>query len=111
MYKTGITTQFYAPAQVDQSRLEELRDFLINKGEFRGYTNYWVAYPLNFISDEKIITIPALPYHLDFRYTSRDDRYPPYHQEILSSEKVFYITTNNPALDIYLADEFKKKKN
>lgn len=107
MNKTGITTQFYAPAQVDQSKLEELRDFLINKGEFRGYTNYWVAYPLNFISDEKIITIPALPYHQDFRYTSRDDRYRPYRQEILSSDKVFYITTNNPSLDIYLAEEFK----
>ena len=109
MNKPGITTQFYAPAQVDQSKLQELKDFLINNREFRGYTNYWVAYPLNFISDEKIITIPALPYHQDFRYTSRDDRYPPYRQEVLSSDKVFYVTTNNPALDIYLAEGFKIK--
>ena len=109
MNKPGITTQFYAPAQVDQSRLHELKDFLIKNGEFRGYTNYWVAYPLNFISDERIIAVPALPYHLDFRFTSRDDRYPPYHQEVLSSDKVFYITTKNPALDIYLEDEFKKE--
>ena len=107
--KPGITTQFYAPAQVDQSKLQDLKDFLINNREFRGYTNYWVAYPLNFISDEKIIAIPALPYHQDFRYTSRDDRYPPYRQEVLSSDKVFYVTTNNPALDIYLAEGFKIK--
>lgn len=106
--KPGITTQFYGPAQVDNERLIELKEFLIDHGETRGYTNYWVAYPLIFISDESIISVPALPYHPDLSYTSRDDRYPPYLQDVTTSEKVFYVTTNNPPLDYWLADAFKK---
>jgi hypothetical protein len=76
-----------------------LIDFLRDQGEFRGYTNYWIAYPLAFHSDEDLVFIPRLPYHQDLRYTPRDDRYEAYDRIIDQSDRVAYITTNNPMLD------------
>jgi len=109
MQQPKITTQFYSPAVINHEKIYELSEFLTEKGEHYGYTNYWVAYPLAFISDETIISTPALPYHLDLRYTSRDDRYPPYHQKVRESGKVFYITTNNPALDNLIIENLNNK--
>ncbi len=103
-YPPGITTQFYSPAQVDHRRMDELIDFLSNNGITRGYTNYWVSYPLAFSTQEEIIFTPRLPYHTDLRYTARDDRYPPYQQLVAESEQVAYITTKNPALDEFLIE-------
>lgn len=80
--------------------------FLTDQGETRGYTNYWVAYPLAFLSEESLIFTPRLPYHQDFRYTPRDDRYQPYQEAVARAEKVAYITTNHPALDAFLREEF-----
>jgi len=102
----GITTQFDASIQVDHSSLEALVQFLQDQDETRGYTNYWVAYPLAFQSDEELIFIPRLPYHEDFRYTTRDDRYRPYDEIVAGAEKAAYITTHHPALDDYLREAF-----
>jgi hypothetical protein len=105
-YPPGITTQFNASTQIDQRRLTELMAFLMENGETRGYTNYWVSYPLIFESEEVMIFVPRLPYHQDFRYTSRDDRYSPYRELVTKSKKTTYITTNHPSLDQYLRDQF-----
>ncbi len=105
-FPPGITTQFYAPAQVDHRRMDDLIDFLKSEGITRGYTNYWVAYPLAFLSKEELIFIPRLAYHPDLRYTSRDDRYPPYRQLVAASSEVAYITTRNPALDALIVSGF-----
>ncbi len=104
----GLTTQFDAVTQVDHSRIEDLIDFLSDHDIRTGYSNYWVSYPLAFLSQEEILFIPRLPYHEDFRYTSRDDRYPPYTETVRSSSDVAYITTNHPGLDDYLRDNFRK---
>lgn len=96
---TGLTTQFDPVAQVDQGSLPDLIDFLRSHDLDRGYTNYWVAYPLAFASDEELIFVPALPYHLDLRYTARDNRYPPYEQLVASSSHIGYITTHHPVLN------------
>ncbi len=106
----GITTQFYTPAQVDQSRMGELIGFLASEGITRGYTNYWVAYPLAFLSQEEIIFTPRLPYHTDLRYTERDDRYAPYQQVVAESDQVAYITSKNPTLDEFIVNGFRKMK-
>ena len=102
----GITTQFYEPAQVDHSYDAELINFLLENGETRGYTNYWVSYPLAFLTGEELVYVPRLPYHPDFRYTTRDDRYEPYGQIVSQSDQVAFITTNNPALDEYIREKF-----
>jgi hypothetical protein len=58
-----------------------------------------VAYPLAFLSGERLIFVPQLPYHRDLRYTARDDRYAPYNGMVESSERVAYITNLQPELD------------
>lgn len=105
-YPPGITTQFYAPAQVDHRYMDALIEFLHEKGETRGYTNYWVSYPLAFLSQEDLIFVPRLPYHTDFRYTQRDDRYAPYGEMVEAASRVAYITTHHPDLDQRLRESF-----
>lgn len=106
----GITTQFYEPARVDHQALPELARFLVEQGELTGYTNYWVAYPLAFLSEEKLVFIPSLPYHPDLSYTPRDNRYPPYSDIVEQSGKTAYITTRNEPLDNLIASEFSRLK-
>jgi hypothetical protein len=106
-YPPGLTTQFYEPTIIDHRYDEALIDFLKEQGETRGYSNYWVSYPIAFRSQEQVILIPRLPYHLDLRYTPRDDRYAPYTEMVDVSERVAYITTRNPALDAYLVEQFR----
>lgn len=95
----GITTQFNPASVVDQSQMPALQAFLRQSGELRGYTNYWVAYPLAFLSGEELIFTPRLPYQADLRFTSRDDRYAPYDSMVSQASQVAYITTSNPLLD------------
>ena len=103
-----MTTQFDPVAQVDHSQIEALVEFLQRQGETRGYTNYWVSYPLAFYSEEQLIFYPALPYHHDFRYTSRDNRYPDYQTIVLQSPRIAFITTNHPPLDDALRESLEK---
>jgi 4-amino-4-deoxy-L-arabinose transferase-like glycosyltransferase len=104
----GLTTQFDAVTRVDHRFDEQLVDFLSKHGETRGYSNYWVSYPLAFESDEALIYIPRMPYHLDFRYTDRDDRYEPYQVLVEGSDRVAYITTLHPALDASIRASFRE---
>lgn len=101
-FPPGLTTQFDPVAQVDMRALPDLIRFLRAHGETRGYTNYWVAYPLAFLSGEDLIFTPRLPYHEDFRYTPRDDRYAPYAAEVPAGPRAAYITTRHPALEARL---------
>ncbi|GEM_PF-149135 len=105
-YPPGLTTQFDAVTQIDHRYDDELIAFLRQQGIRRGYTNYWVAYPLAFLSQEELIFVPALPYHLDFRYTRRDNRYAPYNRLVAEAGQVAYITTNHPALEAFLRARF-----
>ena len=107
-YPPGITTQFDQVAVVDHRYNRELIDFLLAEGETRGYSNYWVAYPTAFLSQEEVVFVPHLPYHQDMRYTSRDDRYWPYTEMVAKSDKVAYITTNHPVLDQMLRASFEE---
>lgn len=104
----GITTQFDQTTIIDHSADAELIAFLRAQSETRGYSNYWVAYPLVFQSAEELIFIPRLPYHLDLRYTPRDDRYAPYTEMVSRSQRTAYITTRNPLLDDTLREGFTK---
>ena len=108
-YPPGITTQFDSITQIDHRNMEELINFLEEKEIYRGYSNYWVSYPLAFLSREEIIFAPRLPYHEDFRYTARDDRYAPYSKLVHTAEQVAYITTNHATLNNYLRMQFKDK--
>ncbi len=102
----GLTTQFDATTIIDHGYDGELIRFLEAQGETVGYTNYWTAYPIAFLSQEQVILIPRLPYHLDLRYTSRDDRYAPYDKKVAQSQHLVYVTTRNPVLDNRLRNAF-----
>ena len=102
-----ITTQFDSVARVDQSELDRLISFLLSEDETRGYTNYWIAYPLAFQSDEQLIFYPSLPYHHDFRYTARDNRYPAYQEMVDQSPHAAFITTHHTTLDESLRDSLR----
>ncbi|HAL17225.1 MAG TPA: hypothetical protein DCP32_10895 [Anaerolineaceae bacterium] len=102
----GLTTQFYEPARLNHQYMDELIQFLDENRETRGYTNYWISYPLAFKTDEKLIFVPHLPYHPDLRYTSRDDRYPPYDRMVEASQRIAYVTSKNPELDRRLRSGF-----
>jgi 4-amino-4-deoxy-L-arabinose transferase-like glycosyltransferase len=108
VYPPGLTTQFYEPSMIDHRYDQALINFLLENGETRGYSNYWVCYPLAFQSGERVIYIPALPYHLDLSYTARDDRYPPYTEEVAKSQRVAYIITRNPPLRAALRGELER---
>ncbi len=103
----GITTQFEAITQVDHRYDEELMNFLRSHGGTRGYANYWVTFPIAFLSDEEIVLVPRLPYKADLRYTSRDDRYGPYGEWVEASSTVVYVTSNHPVLDVLLRERFR----
>jgi hypothetical protein len=102
----GLTTQFDQVTQIDRKYDQDLVDFLLANEITHGYTNYWVAYPLAFLSAEEVIFVPKLPYHTDFRYTSRDNRYQPYNVDVDNAARAAYITTNFPELNQYLRDQF-----
>jgi hypothetical protein len=105
-YPPGLTTQFDPVAQIDHHYDGALIAFLKEHGETRGYTNYWVSYPLAFRSGESLIFVPRLPYHQDFRYTHRDDRYIPYDGLVAEADRVAYVTTNHSSLNQHLRDSF-----
>jgi hypothetical protein len=98
-FPPGLTTQFAPNTQVDQRDLPELIAFLRAQGETRGYTNYWVEFPLAYLSNEELLFAARLPYHLDFRYTPRYDRYAPYSQAVAASPRAAYITTLHEPLN------------
>jgi hypothetical protein len=100
--QSGLTTQFDPVARINFSRFDDLIAFMKTNDIDRGYTNYWVAYTLAFRSQEEIIFTPRLPYHQDFRYTERDNRYPPYSEQVEASDRVAYIMTHHPDLEAAL---------
>lgn len=105
----GISTQFDQTTVIDHRFDDQLMKFLIQEGEYRGLSNYWVSYPLAFKSEEKIILIPHLPYHQDLRYTPRDDRYAPYTRLVQESKQIALITSNTPELDDLIRQTLKSK--
>ena len=102
-----ITTQFDAITSFDNSFDDELMEFLVDHGETIGYSNYWVAYRIAFLSKEEIIFSPEIPYKPDLSYTTKDNRYPAYAEMADSSEQVAYITTKHPELDEDLRAKFE----
>jgi hypothetical protein len=103
--ESGFTTQFDASTVHDRSHDSELIAFLLENEATAGYSTYWVSYPLAFLSQERLVYLPHLPYHSDFRYTRRDDRYEPYRAVVEAETRPTYITARQPWLDAYLREE------
>jgi 4-amino-4-deoxy-L-arabinose transferase-like glycosyltransferase len=104
----GLTTQFNLITHIPHDYDDDLIAFLDSIGADRGYSNYWVAYRFAFLTQERIIFSPRLPYKDDLSYTRRDDRYPLYTQVVEASERVVYVTSNLPVLDAELRRCFER---
>ena len=98
----GITTQFDPQTRFDNSHDQELMRFLRQAGETRGYTNYWVSFRLAFLSAEELIFAARLPYKSDLSYAPSDNRYPAYSKSVDESQRVAYITSQQPIFDAIL---------
>jgi hypothetical protein len=56
-----------------------------------------------------LVYLPQLPYHSDFRYTSRDDRYAPYRAVVAAASRPSFITVRQPWLDAYLREKLRAR--
>jgi Dolichyl-phosphate-mannose-protein mannosyltransferase len=105
----GLTTQFDPISHIPNDNDEALITFLDEKQLFHGYTNYWVAFRLAFLSGERMQYSSALPYKADLGYNAADNRYVAYQDATENAERIAYITTNLPALDERLRDSFSSQ--
>ncbi len=104
----GITKQFDPISQIPPDHDAELVAFLDSIGADRGYSNYWVTFRFAFLTQERIIFSPRLPYKIDLSYTYGDDRYPPYSSAVQAAPKVVYVTSNHPALDLLIEQRLEQ---
>ena len=96
----GMTAQLDARLQFGNQHDAELIAFLKEKGERYGYSHFWIAYKIAFLSGEQIIVAPRLPYRANLRLDEGQDRYPAYSLWVdESSAPPFYITGNQAELD------------
>ena len=95
----GITTQFDPISHLPNESDAALMDFLEAHDLVNGYTNYWIAFRLAFLSGERLQYRAALPYKDDMSYNAADDRYPPYAAATDAAERVAFITSKLPELD------------
>jgi hypothetical protein len=109
-FPPGLTINFATTNLVDRRSDTELISFLETNNIDKGYSTYWVSYPLAFLSNEKLIFLPQLPYHESLLVASRDDRYKPYHAILDHASNAAYITAKFPRLDNYLRSGFERLK-
>ena len=75
----GLRIVRHATRDSDEARLgDELRE----RGLHGGLADYWVAYRLTFLFEERVIIIP---------WHEKLDRYPPYRRAVASQARVAYI--------------------
>lgn len=102
----GLTTQFSEISDIPNSDDDTLIDFLDSIGVNRGYTSYWVSYRFAFLTHERILLVPLLPYKEDLSYGKVDNRYPTHVDEVTQADEVVYVTANHPELDRQLRERF-----
>lgn len=90
----GLTKQFDPISQIPEDHDAELVRFLDSVGADRGYSNYWIAFRFAFLTGDRIVFSPRLPYKADLSYTYGDDRYPPYSQAVDAAPQVVYVISN-----------------
>jgi 4-amino-4-deoxy-L-arabinose transferase-like glycosyltransferase len=96
----GMTAQLDGRLQFGNQHDTDLITFLKQEGGSYGYSNYWVAYKITFLSDEEVVIAPRLSYKADLSNAWGQDRYPAYSLRVdRSPEPPFYVTSNQPELD------------
>jgi hypothetical protein len=76
-----------------QSEATEAAQVLMERGLTDGYSDYWSAYPIMFLSGEAVVIAPAVPAPFGGRF----DRYPAYTQQVDATEdpsRLFLLLDN-----------------
>jgi hypothetical protein len=92
-----LTEQGLASIRDSQTALDALQE----RGLTQGYADYWSAYPITYLSQERIIVAPSLP----FFWRARTDRYPPYTERVdgvTAPNSVFLLVDRRCTLVPYL---------
>jgi hypothetical protein len=79
--------------------------FLAAEDYHYGYASYWTSLRLIFLSRERLILDTSLP-HDEEGFTTGQNRYPLYPQQVAAAERRVWITQNNPPLDRSLEQQF-----
>jgi hypothetical protein len=106
----GLTTQFDPITDLPNTHDAALIAFLDEQGLTRGFTHYWVTYRLAFLSDERLLFTPVLPYKATLVHRLADDRYPAYsaavREAVESGAPLAFITSDQPELEALLEASF-----
>lgn len=105
----GLTTQFGPITRFGNEHDAELVQFLHERDYASGYSNYWVAYRIAFITGESIKLAPSLPYQEDLSYTPLYDRIDGYREAADLAEDIVYVTSLHPRLDALLREGFSQQ--
>lgn len=96
----GFTTQFNLDTHIANTDDAALIAFLDDHALYNGYTQYWIAFRLAFLSGERMQYSATLPYLPSLKYTPLDERYPPYRAAADGTDRIALIiaeTTPNLA--------------
>lgn len=104
----GITLYLDSTNRINHRADPELISFLEANKIDRGYSTYWVSYPIAFLSNEEQIFLPQLPYHTSMLVSPRYDRYEPYDPLVENAPNVAYITVRFPELNNFLRMGFER---
>jgi 4-amino-4-deoxy-L-arabinose transferase-like glycosyltransferase len=105
-----FTAQYDPRLQYGNDYDRELIAFLEEQGGERGYTNYWIAFKIAFLSEERVILAPLLPHKEGDRAIPSDTRYPPYTDLVSAADQVVYVTGGQPELDMSLRQGFAESE-
>jgi 4-amino-4-deoxy-L-arabinose transferase-like glycosyltransferase len=101
-----FTAQYNPRLQYGNAYDRELIAFLEEQDAERGYTNYWIAFKIAFLSEERVILAPLLPHKEGDRVIPSETRYPPYTDWVSAADRVVYVTGSQPELDRLLRQGF-----
>jgi len=105
-----LTTQFTEESHITNTFDDELIAFLDAHNIAYGYTSYWVAFRLTFLSEERLQFDPTLPAKSSLQYEPDTNRFPAYADAAANADSIAYITTNNvPQLSRLLEAEFAQQ--
>jgi len=102
----GITPQFDPVTDIPEGHDQAAIDFLLARGGQYGYSTFWAAYRLIFLSGEKVVLSPQLPYKISLTFTEAD-RYPAYTAAVEQAERPVLVTAMLPELDQIIAQRLE----
>jgi len=105
----GLTTQLNVQLAIPNHYDDDLIAFLEANDLRAGYTSYWIAFRLAFLSEERLQYSSSFPYKPTLDYTPADERYPPYRAAADRAENPAYITASVPEVKDWLETFFAER--